>query len=126
MRFAPPVGTKWSRAGGELRRYPLGRYLVRLREQVRVGPEHGLRGVSEPSGDVNRDAGRQRQGRGCMPEDVKGPGGDPGRFAVLAEPLSEPLRMYRAAKLVGKDEILVDIGVARQGALELLGIAMFT
>jgi hypothetical protein len=80
---------------------------------VRIGSEHRLGRVSESrSDDVDGDAAGQRQGRRCMSEDVKAPSGDPGGLAVAPEPLGEPLRVNRAAELVGKDEILVDVGIA--------------
>jgi hypothetical protein len=44
-----------------------------------------------------------------MSEDVKAAGGNPSPFAVLPEPLRQPLGMDRAAELIGKDEVAVGV-----------------
>ena len=65
---------------GEQRRHALSRLLVRLREQVRVRVEHGVRVVAQAGGDdVNGNALRERERGGGVAEDVQRPGGDAGR-----------------------------------------------
>ena len=76
---------------GEQRRDPLGRQLVRLRQQVRVRGEHRFRVVTEAGGDdVDGDALGERERGGGMPEDVQRPGGEAGRLPVLPERLGQP------------------------------------
>lgn len=88
---------------------------------MRVDVEHRLRVVAEPCGnDVHRDALGQRQRRCGVAQDVKRPGRDSGGLALPAEPLGQPLRMDRGAERVGEDEILVDVGSAREVSLEQL------
>jgi hypothetical protein len=73
---------------------------------------------------MNRDAGRERQRRRRVAQDVKGARRDPGRLAAVPEPFGEALRMDRRAELVGEHEIGVDVGIAREVPLEQLGVAM--
>ena len=52
---------------GEQRRHPLGRQLVRLRQQVGIGGEHSVRVVTEAGGDdVDGDALRERERRWAL------------------------------------------------------------
>jgi hypothetical protein len=68
---------------------------------VGVGREHGLRVVTEPGrDDVDRDAGRQRQRRGPVAQDVERPGRNAGVLAVALEPVREPVRVDRATELI--------------------------
>jgi hypothetical protein len=107
----------------ELRRDPLGRYLIRGREQVRVGGEHGLRVVPEPRGDdVDRDAGRQRQRRARVAQDVERPRGDARRLAVPPEPVGEPLRVDRLSEPICEHEIPVGVGITGEVAFEHLRV----
>ena len=90
-----------------------------------IGRERGRRIIPEPSrDDMQRDAGGQRQGCRAVSEDVQRPGRNPGRLAVLLEPLREVLRLNRATELIGKHEVLVVIGIRGEVPLEDLGIAV--
>jgi hypothetical protein len=51
---------------------------------------------------MHRDAGRERQRRGRVPERVQRPGRDAGRLAVTPEPLGEALRVNRPAELLSQ------------------------
>ena len=42
----------------------------------------------------------------------------------LPEPLRQPLRVNRTAELVGKDEVLIDVGGAGEGTLGHLNVAV--
>jgi hypothetical protein len=110
---------------GDERSDLLGCLDVRVREQVRICPQDRLGPVAEPScDDVKRDAVGQRERRVRVPEDVQCPRRDPGRFAVAPEPFGQPLRMDRAAGLVAEDEVLVDVGLAGERALEQLRLTV--
>jgi hypothetical protein len=105
-------------------RHALCGYLVGLGQQVRVRRQQRRRRVAEARGhDVHRDAVRERERRRGVAQDVKGAGRDPGRLAVLPEPLGEPLRMDRVPKLVGEDQVAVPVGIEGEVALEPLGVA---
>jgi hypothetical protein len=51
-------------------------------------------------------------------QDVKRARLDPGGLAMLAEPRGESLWVDRATELVGKDQVLVGVGVAGEVPLE--------
>jgi len=77
---------------------------------MRIGRQHRLRVVAEPGGDdMHRHAGRERQRRGGVPENVQAAARQPSGRPVLCEPFGEPLRMDRAAERVSEDEVSVHV-----------------
>jgi hypothetical protein len=43
---------------------------------------------------------------------------------MVAEPLRQPVRVNRPAELIGENEVLVDVGLDGEGALEELRLAV--
>ena len=90
-----------------------------------VRPQDRLRPIAKPGrDDVKRDSVRQRERRVRVPEDVKRPGQDAGRLALPPEPFGQSLRMDRAAERVAEHEVLVDVRLPGEGALEQLRLAV--
>jgi hypothetical protein len=95
---------------GEHRGHPLGRQLVRMRQQMRVGREDRVRVVSEASGDdADGDTFCERESGRSVTEGVERPGGDARCLAAQSEPAGEPMRVDRPAELVCKHEVAVDV-----------------
>ena len=75
--------------------------------------------VAEPGGDhVHRDAVREQVRRVCVPKDVKRPDWNVGCLPLAPEGLGGPLRVDRRTELVGEDEVVIDVALASERALE--------
>ena len=60
-----------------------------------------------------------------MSEHVEGSYGQAGRVPLLPEALGQPLRVDRPSELVGKDEVGVDVRLARESLPEQLCLPVF-